>query len=278
MRRSNLVAVLGVLLAVCGALSVATTAQAAIVTLTDGNSSTSIDASTPVGQFNWLVDGVNQTFQQGFWFRIGDAGDEQALSTVPLVSAGTAFGDTVAQLHYKNPGVMDVLVNYTLLGGSLGSHSSDLGESIRVINLGASTMSLHFFQYVDFDLNGSAGGNYLRFVDAHTVDQWGGGGAVLSETVVTPMANHFEGKVYPTTLLKFSDGLPTTLADAPPVGTVLGPADVTWAYEWDVDIAPGDNFTISKDKMLSAVPEPATIIVWSLLSGFAIAFGWRRFR
>ena len=37
--------------------------------------------------------------------------------------------------------------------------------------------------------------------------------------------------------------------------SIVGPGDVTWAYEWDRTISPGSTFLISKDKALTGVPQ-----------------------
>jgi hypothetical protein len=83
--------------------------------------------------------------------------------------------------------------------------------------------------------------------------------------------------------------LPTTLSDTPALGAVLGPADVTWAYQWDVIIQPGSTFQISKLKNLQAIhaPEPATVLLLGLgelalgglaLGGLALALHRQRRR
>ncbi len=100
----------------------------------------------------------------------------------------------------------------------------------------------------------------------------------MTETVVTPVPTHREIAFYDTTLSKLNDGLPTTLSDGPPIGTPLGPGDVTWAYQWDFLLQPGDTFQISKDKNLHAgpgVPEPATVSLLSLAAGLLLA-GYRK--
>ena len=42
---------------------------------------------------------------------------------------------------------------------------------------------------------------------------------------------------------------------------IVGPGDLTWAYQWDVTIAAFDTFQISKDKNLDAgvIPEPTAL-------------------
>src|SRR5262249_15449700 len=87
----------------------------------------------------------------------------------------------------------------------------------------------------------------------------------LTETVVTPGANHGEAQFVPVTIGKLTNGVPDTLADN--TGAV-GPGNVTWALEWDLTINPGSSVGISKDKYLhiTNVPEPAAAV----LVGFGV--------
>ena len=52
-------------------LGVSFSARAQIVTLADLNSTAQINSSSQSGMFNWYVDGVNQLYQQWFWYGIG---------------------------------------------------------------------------------------------------------------------------------------------------------------------------------------------------------------
>ena len=115
-------------------------------------------------------------------------------------------------------------------------------------------MDFHFFQYADFDITGDGPGNQSVFTNPNTVRQ-SNGGSFLTETVVTPVPNHREVAFFPTTLNSLNDAAPTTLSDTP-LGTLVGPGDVTWAYEWDFVLAAGDTFLISKDKNLGVQPVP----------------------
>jgi hypothetical protein len=74
--------------------------------------------------------------------------------------------------------------------------------------------------------------------------------------VVTPAPSHHEANTFPTTLASLTDGNPTTLNDN---DTATG--DATWAFQWDLTIAPGGSSIISKDKHISAVPEPVSIML-----------------
>src|SRR4029078_12424223 len=148
---------------------------------------------------------------------------------------------------------------YTLDGGSPGSAASDMGEQISIINTGSLPLDLPFFKYADFDVKGAAGCDAVVLTNPNTVRQFEPG-FELTETVVTPVPSHREGAFFNATLVKLNNAVPDNLADAPPLGVVLGPGDMTWAYQWDFLLPPGDTFQISKDKKLHAtppIPEPA---------------------
>jgi len=81
-------------------------------------------------------------------------------------------------------------------------------------------------------------------VNANTV-RVTGDATVLNETVATPAGDHYELDFFANTRTDLNDGVPTTLPDG---SVVVGPGDVTWAFQWDRLICIGGSFTISKDK------------------------------
>lgn len=251
-------------LLLCGAPS--QSALAGFFTLVDNNSTATFDTADPGNNNGWVVDGVNHLYQQAFWFRIG-TNPEESLHQLPVVVEGITDTDfdlnpDTLYVRYAGPG-FTAEVRYTLAGGATGSLASDMAEQIAIHNLSPVPLDFHFFQYVDFDLLGSSGGDMAEFINANTVKQ-SEGTLSLAETVITPPASHREIDVYDATLLKLNDALPTTLSDLPAVGTPLGPDDMTWAFQWDVVIDPGKTFQISKDKNLTGVPEPTSLILLSL--------------
>jgi len=235
--------------------------QAALIPLSDDNSSILIDTSSSVNAFNWLVDGEDQMTQQAFWFRVGNVGGETSLHSLPHpleVASNTNFdpaNDTLA-VRYNGAGFY-ADVRYSLDGGSPGSLASDLGEQISIVSTSATPLDFHFFQYVDLEMLATPGGDMAEFTNVNAVRQFEGA-LRLSETVATLPANHRQISFYNTILASLSDAAPTTLSDNPPIGAVFGPGDLTWAFQWDFLLPAGGTFQISKDKRLSGVPEPAT--------------------
>jgi len=245
--------------------------QAQIVTLSDGNSTALIDPTTSQGMYNWSVQGQNYLSQQWFWYGLG-GGAVAPINTISAPSV-TLLGTREVLASYAGSG-FTVSVDYLLTGGTgvgVGQTAvAGIGESIRIINTGASPLAFHFYQYSDFDL-GAGGlsdtvqlGTNLRGLFNEALQSNPNVG--LTETVTTPGAQHGEVALHGVTLARLNSGLPVTLTDA--AGPV-GPGDVTWALQWDLNIAPGGSVLISKDKYLSVmvVPEPSAIALLGLGMG-----------
>jgi len=231
-------------------------ANATLWTLTDTNSTVTIDSQSQTGMSNWVVDGIDNLFQQWFWYGIG-TGPEFSIDTLTLTSE-TLYSPSILELVYSN-NLISVDVIYFLTGGSIGSGNSDVGETIVIKNLTETSLNLRFFQYTDFDLGGTPNDDTAYRSNANTMHQTDGSGYTFSEVVGTPAASHYQVDIFPTTLSALNDLLPTTLLDNP--GPVTG--DVTFAWQWNTVLNPGGSYIISKDKLIDVnpVPEPATILL-----------------
>ena len=93
----------------------------------------------------------------------------------------------------------------------------------------------------------------------------------LTETVVTPGANHGEVGPVGATLAKLNGGGPVVLG--PNTGP-LGPGAVTWALQWDFQMNPNASQIISKDKYLDVlvVPEPSALALLGLGAAALVSF------
>ncbi|MBX9788570.1 MAG: PEP-CTERM sorting domain-containing protein [Pirellulales bacterium] len=240
-------------------------AHGGLFTLTDGNSSATVNTGSQAGMSSWLVSGEDQMYQQWFWYRIGNTA-ESSLDTLKIVTEGTSdlnFNGDADALFVRYQGAGFYLdLRYSLHGGTAASRTSDMAEQISITNESNGPLDFHFFQYSDFDLGPGPGGETAVFTNLNAVRQQEGG-SILTETVITPVASHREIDFYNNTLTALNDGVATTLSDTP-IGLVVGPGDMTWAYQWDVLIPRGGTFQISKDKNLYVIPEPSTLALASL--------------
>lgn len=245
------------------------TSLAVVHTLEDRNSFVNIDDASSSGMFNWVVDGTDHMFQQSFWYRIG-AVAESPISSLPFIAShlsDTNFftdprPDTLA-LRYEDP-ILRVLPTWQLRGGLPGSGRADVAESIQIDNLTNQGFTISFFQYCDFDLNASPGGDTVEIPGAlHNTARQSEGAFVMSETVVSPQPTHYEVAAFPSILTRLGDAFPDDLLD---IAGPLGPGDVTWAFQWDLFIPAGGTVIISKDKNI--IPAPGALALLGL-SGLA---------
>ena len=244
-------------------------------TLVDDNSTVKVDVDSQAGMFEWSVDGVSNLFQQWFWYRVGATGAEISLDTLTrdislTIDTNGDGGDNNLYARYLGSG-FKIEINYSLDGGVVGGRSSQIGETIKITNTSTQTLDFHFFQYSDFNLDDDAENDVVRMMAPNSVKQTGEFG-VLSETVVTPFPSAFELGFFSDTRDSLNDGSPTNLTSGT---TYMGPGNVTWAFQWDVQIAAGEDFLISKVKRVDVVSEPSTLSVLAL--GLA-AFAYRRRR
>jgi hypothetical protein len=234
--------------------------------ITDLNSTATVSPVTQLGVYSWNVDGVNQLHQEWFWYSLGPAGagtPPSSIDKLPLIGDTQPTANTL-NLTYQGAG-FTLSTDFTLTGGTPGSGVSDLGESIRITNQSGAPLPFQFYEYSDFDLGGVPGPDTATLSNAlgggfNGADQTMGSTA-LSETVDAPAANFGETAPEFATLAKLNNGsVPVVLNDNP---TASG--NVTWALQWNFNIATGSSVLISKDKDLQTnLPEPTSIALLSV--------------
>jgi hypothetical protein len=243
-------------------------AQVTPVMLSDANSVVLVDVNSDLGMYQWTVNGVNQLAQQWFWYRIGSSGPQ---SPINAISAASYFlsGPNSLTTTYANSQV-GITVDYTLIGGTTGD--ADMLESITVQNISGAPLNLHFFQYSDFDLAGSPGGDSVSInlgFDGFDQASQVKGPTQISETINSPSADRAEAAFSGQTLFNLNNFPGYNLNN----NQTAGPGDVAWALQWDFQIGPGSSVSVFKDKRLSIipVPEPSGLVLVALgLTAFVL--------
>lgn len=250
-------------LVMAGVLAVAAGSAAAGISIYDGNSAAGFDPGA--GQVSWSVDGTSEIFRQEFWFRRnGVDGRELRVDSTNMTLNGTYTTDTNPFTDNRHDaygvlyslGGLQVEVLYTLRGGLNGSGTSDLAEQITLRNTGNASMSLSFFQFVDFDLGGDALDDFAQILNPNAVRQ-SDSAFTVAETVITPAASMFgvgdAGALYSLLADGDIDNLP---------GTTSYAGDAAWGFQWNITLGAGQSFLISKDK--SITPAPAALVALGL--------------
>jgi hypothetical protein len=240
---------------------------AQVVTLTSINSTAQVNLSSSAGLSSWQVDGVNQLQQQWFWYRVGATGPESdlsAITTSPTYS--TSFGGRELDALYANA-TFGISVRYLLSGNTVGTGKSGINETVQIFNYSGATLDFHLFGYSHFTLAGTANNQNVQILPLtganeaiQTIGPISGSAPSLTETTLGSVAaTRVEAAAYSQTLSELTDGLATTLNNI----TSAGPGNPTFAFQWDLSIAPGQSSGIFGKLDQVQVPEPST---WALLS------------
>jgi large repetitive protein len=249
----------------------ASMSYAAVYNQTHKNSSLVVDDTS--GATAWFVDGVDHLAYQTYFYRLGPAGSESSIQSLgaPVVNTYVnAASQSVLDLTFAHANFTVRTVSI-LQGMSLGTGKASWTESLTVQNTSAAPLDLHFFQYSDFDLGGVLGGQTLQFLPNNLNNQFykvqqTSGSIVLNSTISTASfpVGHVEAGLFAATANSLNDANPTTLNDA----TSAGPGDVTYAYQWDMILAPNESLQISK--LTTIVPEPSSLSL-AALAALALA-------
>ena len=268
-----------------GMLLVPGRATAQDYTMSNGGSTATLNVgggTGAIGMNSWTVGGVSgsQLNQQWFWYSVNGA-VQQPINTIGTAQVSN-FSSPLNPIDnlgvaYQNS-QLTVQVQYILSGNGANSGSADMMENLSIVNNSASSITLSFYQYSNFNLfqnngnivslSGGPGGYSGALQTAG-----GPGGNGIAEVIDAPLANYGEAAVYGQTLSELNGLSYYTLNDS----ASAGPGDVTWAFQWNTTIAPGAMFDITKDKGLSIqlVPEPSTVALIALGMG-ALGLSLRR--
>jgi hypothetical protein len=249
----------------CFALAPAA-AEAQLCTVISGGANYTIPAAshydtTPTSNFTGVGTG-DYVFEDGWWFRV--AGDAQEFvfpapnSTVCAAAAGTITWTDVA-----SRGLFSA-VN-TLAITSAGAGQGELKLTMSITNLSTQgNLVLALFHGVDFDVNGTAGTDNTTLVTPNThmniADTTAG---AAQYRAFDPDANAFLCKAFGAADV-FAELGDANVDNFDNTTMPLPSADMTGAYQWNLDIPPGGTQSVSVSLAGNTVSTPVE------LQGFAV--------
>lgn len=252
-------------------LTIGLNSQAVNYPLSDLGTTANVDADSGAGMNSWVVGGAEHLAKQWFYYRTGAGGYALPLNSVSS-SVFLGGGANYLALKYANAQVSFTLT-YALTGGGYGAGSADIQETIDVQNMSGSPLDVHFFQYSDFNLIDNLPNDTVEFLGLDSVKQTQGIFGI-QEGIITPPSSHLEAGQAGAggTLDNLLNTAGYNLNDN--WGPITG--DVTWSFQWDQTLAPGQSLMILKDKTLivPVIPEPGTLSLIGV--GLAAVGVWRR--
>jgi hypothetical protein len=229
-----------ILLLTALAVGMAGVARANEITLTHGNSRVLIETGSTLEAHSFTVDGVDHMSQQASWYRVGAAGPELPVATLAQTALQAAAGSlNVTYTH----AAFTVAKRYTLLGGAANSAKGSLGEQITITNTSGAPLDLHFFQYVDLDVDEVFDNNTLAIAGGGAATQTSPAGTQALVTV-SPAPSAVQAGFHPTVLDALSDAGPSALNGA----TAVANADATYALRWSAVLQAGGRLQITLTK------------------------------
>lgn len=171
-------------------------------------------------------------------------------------------------------GALRVDYTFTLVNDTSASDLDSFLWDVSLTNLGASPLALSMYQYLDLDLNGTAGNDRVNASRSRMIVsdatapftfQWqaANGGS----------ADHFAVQAYPG-VRNLLDGM-AAAADLSDTAARFGPGDFTGAFQYDFLLPVGGSVTLAGGAVV--VPEPAPILL-ALLGVAGLAAATRRRR
>ncbi|MGQ9880803.1 MAG: PEP-CTERM sorting domain-containing protein [Armatimonadota bacterium] len=212
-------------------------------------------------------------YQNWWWFRTNLDTAEKPLADLTAMTSGGAnnvnlvFTEDAGSL----PNALLFNLRYTLTGVSPTMARVDVVWSVRnIYGQAPQPITVDFFAYSDFDLNGSSSNDSGVLVSPQTIRYLDGTTAVD----VIPSSTALEGydvSRYSSLLTLLNDGAVYNVSNS---GLPFGPGDMTDVFQWRATLGLSEELTGTLTKLVNlqhnpppVIPEPGTWLL--MLSGIA---------
>ncbi len=277
-------------------------ASAYTLVATDIAGSTKVDIETGLGgtdpgMTNWFVgenSTTNQLFEQWFWFRLsteqeynpqdqtgvmstklGVGADSIVETTIidtalPVPNADNEIGNNLKIVYTY--GDLQIKTSFLIDGGNNPPYGH-INEVIQFRNTGTESISLRFYEYNDFDLVGTLGGDSVYVEGPSSIVQFEGNAAISEVSALDPTA--YQAGLIAPIWAAVINGTTLNNTPAPGIGNAVSGGDVAFAFMWDFTFGPGGGITISKDKRV-VTPVPTALLLFGSGLFSLIGVGIRR--
>ena len=196
---------------------------------------------------------VDQSFQEWWWYRANGINTREfALSN--QANAPVVSGNQMT-LTYREPEGFTSTLRYTI--NNIGNATLVTGTNF-VRNEGNNPLSLEFYNYIDWDMNGTSGGDNASLLAPNPAIR----------IRVTGEAGSLEGEYRALDAIAYEAGLfpgvRNLLTDADAdnfnnTGLPLVNEDIAYGVQWRFTLDPGHEIALQTTRVLTTVPEPATL-------------------
>ncbi len=218
---------------------------------------------------------TDHAFEQWWWFRLAGGTRETPFNTSMTGFTQNYVGNT-ATLTFGQAGVFNAIMTYVITDGANTGEAQVL-TSLQILNISGTSLAMSLFNYQDFDVAGTAGGDSAVLDSPNRM-------RITDGTVPLPAAFYdgagatfFRAGAFAGSELGLSD---TDVDNFANDGLPFGPGDFSGGFQWDINILPSDSFTASallSIGPIASVPEPAMLVAAG--SGFLMAgAGFLRWR
>ncbi len=213
-------------------------ALAGMFTLVDGDTTANLDTDSEFGIESLMSQATDHLFQHWFWYRIGPSGPEIPVTTLTMQQFSESLPASNSYSGTFSATGVTFQINITLEDDPAGDNTVRCQSTLSVQNTNAvGDLDLHLFAYTDFDLNDSIDDAWVRIDSNGAVQAIAG---IVSRETLSPAADAFSVAIYPDLVDLLNDGFPNNFTNS----DSLGPADNTYAHQWNISLAPSESFDV----------------------------------
>lgn len=201
---------------------------------------------------------ADQAFQEWWWYRANGVNTREfALST--QAAAPVITGNHMT-LSYREPEGFSSTLMYTI--NNVGGVTLVTGTNF-ITNEGNTALDLDFFNYIDWDMNATAGTDNATLLSGNPAFRMRvtDTAALINGEYRALDATNYQVGSFSTVRTLTTDG---DIDNYNNTGLPFGPGDFTGGVQWKFTLDPGQQIALQTSRVLNPVPEPATMAVLGL--------------